>query len=93
MAKSVATREITINLRAQKPQRELIDRAADTQGKSRTDFMLEAACEKAHQVLLDKTAFQLEQRRYKRFLELLDRPAAHNKALVRLLNSIAPWEK
>ena len=53
---------------------ELIDRAAQSQGKSRTDFMLEAACEKAQQVLLDQTTFQLEQRRFKQFLKLIDKP-------------------
>jgi uncharacterized protein (DUF1778 family) len=93
MSVSTAAREITINLRARKPQRELIDRAANTQGQSRTDFMLEAACEKAQQVLLDQTVFQIDQRRYKRFLELLDNPAKPNKALARLLGSTAPWEK
>lgn len=93
MASTASTREITINLRARKPQRELIDRAAEAEGKSRTDFMLEAACEKASQVLLDQTVFVLDQRRFKRFLELLDKPATPNKALAKLLAAAAPWEK
>lgn len=93
MTTAATTREITINLRARKLQRELIDRAAETQGKSRTDFMLEAACEKAHHVLLDQTVFLLDQRRYARFLELIEKPASANEGLARLLAATAPWDK
>ncbi len=50
---SSATSSAVINLRTPPAQRELIDRAARLQGKSRTDFMLEASREKAEQVLLD----------------------------------------
>jgi uncharacterized protein (DUF1778 family) len=51
-------------------------RAAEAQGKSHTDFMLDAACEKAQQVLFDQTAFQHEQRRFKSLLELINKPVA-----------------
>uniref|UniRef100_UPI0037BE3A16 DUF1778 domain-containing protein n=1 Tax=Chamaesiphon sp. OTE_75_metabat_556 TaxID=2964692 RepID=UPI0037BE3A16 len=37
------TRDVTINIRAKKNQRDLIDRAAELQGKSRSEFMLESA--------------------------------------------------
>jgi uncharacterized protein (DUF1778 family) len=52
-----STTSTVINLRTPASQRELIDRAAQLQGKSRTEFMLEASREKAQQVLLDKTLF------------------------------------
>ena len=93
MTTSTQTQQITINLRARTPQRELIDRAAQSQGKTRTEFMLEAACQKAQEVLVDQTVFMLDQRRFKRFLELLDRPIAQNKGLARLLTSRSPWDK
>lgn len=93
MSTATQTREITINLRARTRQRELIDKAAELRGKTRSEFMLEAACEKAQEVLLDQTTFVLDQRRYKRFLELLDQPVEKNKALAKLLNSRSPWEK
>ena len=90
---ATATRETTINLRAPAAQRALIDRAAQAQGKSRTDFMLEAACEKAQQVLLDRTVFALDARRFRRFVELLDAPVDTSQALTRLLRKRAPWER
>jgi uncharacterized protein (DUF1778 family) len=86
-------REVIINLRARTAQKDLIDRAAEAQGKNRTEFMLDAACEKAEQVLLDKTFFSLEAASYKRFVELLDAPIPHSERLVALLSSRAPWER
>jgi uncharacterized protein (DUF1778 family) len=93
MAAAAATRETIINLRAPAAQRALIDQAAQVQGKSRTDFMLEAACEKAQQVLLDRTVFALDAKRFRRFVELLDAPVDTNEALARLLAKRAPWER
>ena len=47
-------RDVTINLRANQQQRALIDRAAQTPGKNRSDLMLEAACREANAALLDR---------------------------------------
>lgn len=82
-----------INLRTPPAQRELIDRAARLQGKSRTDFMLEASSEKAQQVLLDQTLFAVDAKRYKAFVKLMDAPLAGNAAVMRLLAKRSPWEK
>ena len=90
---AIAARETIINLRAPAAQRALIDQAAQTQGKSRTDFMLEAACEKAQQVLLDRTVFALDARRFRRFVELLDAPVNATKTLTRLLAKRPPWQR
>lgn len=82
-----------INLRTPPAQRELIDRAARLQGKSRTDFMLEASREKAQQVLLDQVMFTVSARQYKAFEALMDAPLAGNVAVKRLLAKRSPWEK
>jgi uncharacterized protein (DUF1778 family) len=90
---SVPTRDTAINLRARAADRDLIDRAAQAQGKTRSDFMLEAARERARQVLVDQTFFQLDSRTFKRFAKLLDAPVAPAKKLIKLLQRNAPWEK
>ncbi len=87
------TRDVTINLRANQRQRTLIDRAAQTLGKNRSDFMLEAACRAADAVLLDRRLFLLDDKAYKRFAAALDKPTADNPRLRRLLASKAPWER
>ena len=89
---TTVARQTTINLRAPVPQRSLIDQAARVVGKSRTDFMLEAACERAQQVLLDQTVFALDAARFKRFQALLDAPVMQGAALRKLLRRQAPWE-
>jgi uncharacterized protein (DUF1778 family) len=85
-------RGVTINLRADHARRTLIDRAAERVGKNRSEFMLEAACRQATEVLLDQRLFLLDEKAYKRFLDALDAPPAENKRLKHLMMSKAPWE-
>lgn len=85
-------RNASINLRAQSDQRDLIDQAARLLGKNRSDFMLEAACEKAQSVMLDQVFFTLNAQEFKRFGELLDAPSAANIGLERLLATQSPWD-
>lgn len=86
-------RDTTINLRAKRGQRELIDRAASVQQKTRSEFMLEAACEKAEQVLLDQTLFVLDSRRFAELTRILDAPVKPNARVLKLLATRAPWER
>jgi uncharacterized protein (DUF1778 family) len=86
-------RDVTINLRANRRQRALIDRAAEALGKNRLDFMLEAACREAGAVLADRRFFLLDEKAYKRLTAALDKPPADSARLRRLLASRAPWER
>jgi uncharacterized protein (DUF1778 family) len=86
-------RDVAINLRANRRQRALIDRAAEAVGKNRSDFMLEAACREADAVLLDRRLFLLDDKSYRRFIAALDKPPADNPRLRRLLASKAPWDR
>ena len=67
-------RAAAINLRALPEQRDLIDHAANLLGKNRSDFMLEAACERAQSVVLDQVHFSLDTDKFQQFVELLDAP-------------------
>ena len=84
-------RDTPINLRARAEQRELIDQAAQLLGKNRSDFMLDAACDKAQSVLLDQIFFRLDAGRFAQFNALLDAPTAHNPGLKRLMAVQSPW--
>jgi len=85
-------RDTAIHLRAQAEQRDLIDRAASAASKTRSEFMLEAACEKAREILLDRVFFQLDAKGFNRFQALLDAAPVDNPALTSLLNTVSPWE-
>jgi uncharacterized protein (DUF1778 family) len=84
-------RDAAINLRALPEQRDLIDQAASALGKNRSDFMLEAACERAQSVLLDQVFFSLDDEKFRQFTALLDAPVQANPGLERLLAVKAPW--
>ena len=86
------TRDVTINIRAKANQRALIDRAAELQGKSRSEFMLESAYQKAQDVLLDRRFFGLDELKFKQFLALLDAPPTPNQKLNALLKTKSPWD-
>ena len=83
---------ITINIRARVQQRDLIDQAADRLGRSRSDFMLEASCRAAEDVLLDQTYFGLSEAKYAEFQALLDHPPKVSERLRRTLNAKTPWD-
>lgn len=84
-------RDAAINLRALVEQRDLIDYAAQLLGKNRSDFMLEAACNKAQAVVLDQVFFSLDADKFNQFTRLLDAPPTNNVGLERLMAVIAPW--
>ncbi len=84
-------RDAAINLRARPEQRDLIDQAAGLLGKNRSDFMLEAACDKAQSVLLDRVFFKLDAAKFRQFVKLLDAPPARNPGLERLMAVKLPW--
>jgi uncharacterized protein (DUF1778 family) len=85
-------RDAAINLRALPEQRDLIDHASALLGKNRSDFMLEAACDRAQAVMLDQVFFKLDTDKFQQFTALLDAPPAQeNPGLERLLAVTAPW--
>jgi uncharacterized protein (DUF1778 family) len=84
---------ITINVRAPVELRDLIDRAANVQGKTRTDFILEASTEAAQRVLLDQVFFQVSEEQMKAFHDVMGRPIKNNEAVRRLLAKKSPWER
>ncbi|NDU86484.1 MAG: DUF1778 domain-containing protein [Ferrovum sp.] len=84
-------RDAAINLRALPEQRDLIDHAATLLGKNRSDFMLEAACDKAQAVVLDQVFFRLNTDKFQQFAAMLDTPLSHNPGLELLMSVTAPW--
>jgi len=89
----MSNRDVTINLRANRNQRAVIDHAAARLGKNRSDFMLEVACREAENVLLDQRYFHLSDSEFKKFTAALDRAPVSNPRLRRLLRTNAPWDK
>ena len=82
----------TLNVRIKPEVRGLIDRAAELAGKTRTDFVLDAARHAAEDALLDRTVFRVSAKAYAEFVARLDAPVQPNERLRRTLQTPAPWE-
>jgi len=72
--------------------RQLIDRAAKIAGRTRSEFMLEAARRAAQKMLLDTILFVLDATAFNRFKALLDAPPKANPRLGELMRKRAPWD-
>lgn len=83
----------TLNLRIKPDERSLIDRAARSLGKNRTNFILDAATRAAEQALLDRTALTVDPESYAEFVARLDAPPHPNERLRRTMQTPAPWEQ
>ncbi|MSV27458.1 MAG: DUF1778 domain-containing protein [Bryobacterales bacterium] len=77
-------RDRRFQLRATATEDELIKVAADRQGVTVTEFIMRSACEKAEQAPADQTRFVLDEKRWKAFMEALDRPAKDKPRLRQL---------
>lgn len=91
-ASTTKTPRDTLNLRIPAAERNLIDRAAESAGKTRTDFILEAARRAAEETLLDRALMVVSPEAYSEFLKRLDRPAQPSERLKRTMRSKAPWQ-
>lgn len=89
------TASSNINIRVSRRTRALIDKAAKALGRNRSEFVLAVAEERAREVVLDRTHFELTASDHKRFVAALDKPLPKDSAaaLKRLLARQAPWEK
>ena len=90
---SAADTKGSINLRIESNTRQLIDDAAAILGKTRTEFMIEAARLQAIDVLLDQRLFVLDSKRYDAFLHALDNPPAPGPKLRSLLRRVPVWRR
>ncbi len=82
----------TLNIRIKPEERSLIDRAAKTRGKNRTDFILDAARTAAEEALLDQVIIMTNPKAYAEFLKQLDMPPNPNERLRKTMQTPAPWD-
>jgi len=86
-------RRETLNVRIPLADRSLIDRAAQSAGKTRTDFILEAARRAAEDTLLERAVTVVGPKAYAAFLARLDAPARPNARLRKTMRTPLPWAK
>jgi uncharacterized protein (DUF1778 family) len=70
----------------------IIDRAAALRGRSRTDFVRDAAVRAAEDVLLETAPIRMSPAGFKAFMAALSGPATPVPEMVELIRRAAPWE-
>ena len=91
-SKRQTVRRETLNIRIRAEDRSLIDRAAETRGKNRTDFILDAARRVAEETLLDRALISVSPKAYAEFVARLDAPVKPNERLRRTMRAPKPWK-
>jgi len=70
----------------------LIDRAADLGGRSRTDFVREAAVRAAEELLLERALVRMSAEGFGAFVQAIAGTGRPVRELVKVLKRKAPWE-
>lgn len=86
------THRLSWNLRVTPSDQELIDRAVNASGLTRTDFALKAARAAAHELLVEQAWSAMEPEAYEAFCRQLDAPANPNERLQRTMTATRPWQ-
>ena len=83
----------SLNLRITADDRYLIDRAAESTGKTRTNFVLDATRRAAEEVLIERVMFSVSKSAYTDFLARLEEPTQPNERLRHTMQVKTPWPK
>jgi uncharacterized protein (DUF1778 family) len=85
-------KEERINLRTSAEQKQLLAEAAELEGKTITEFMLEVSLIRARETLLDRRVFVVSPAEYDAFSKALGAPGSKER-LEKLLATPVPWER
>jgi uncharacterized protein (DUF1778 family) len=92
MTASADRKEYPISMRLPEADVAMIDRAATLRGRTRTDFVREAAVRAAEEVVMENRLVRMSPEGFADFVSILSLPAAPVPELVELARRPAPWE-
>ncbi|MGX1319712.1 uncharacterized protein (DUF1778 family) [Bradyrhizobium sp. USDA 377] len=92
MPRSAERKEHPLSMRLPETDIAIIDRAAALRGRSRTDFVRDAAVRAAEDVLMETAPIRMSPSGFKAFMATLSGPAAPVPEIVELFQRAAPWE-
>jgi uncharacterized protein (DUF1778 family) len=93
MPRAVRRKEYPLSMRLPEADIALIDRAASLRGRSRTDFVRDAAVRAAETVLMETAPIRMSSSGFKSFMAVLSAPATPVPEIVDILRRTAPWER
>lgn len=84
-------KESPLSMRLPQADIAIIDRAARLRGRSRTDFVRDAAVQSAEEVLMENTLMRMSPLAFNAFAAAIAAPAQAVPEMVELLKRPAPW--
>jgi len=90
MASTARRKEHPLSMRLPETDIAMIDRAADLRGRSRTDFVRDAAVRAAEEVIMESTLVRMSPQGFEAFMAAITAPAAAVPEMVDLLKRKAP---
>jgi uncharacterized protein (DUF1778 family) len=85
-------KEHPLSMRLPEADIALIDRAASLRGRSRTDFVREAAVKAAEEVIMERTLIRMSPEAFEAFMAAIEAPPTVVPEMVELFKRKAPWE-
>lgn len=92
MRRAAERKQHPLSMRLPEADIAIIDRAATLRGRSRTDFVREAAVRAAEDVLMETLPIRMSAAGFKAFVAALSGPATPVPEMVELFRRAAPWE-
>src|SRR5580693_7373950 len=92
MASRAKKKDHPLSMRLPETDIAIIDRAAALRGRSRTDFVRDAAVRAAEEVLMETTPIRMSSAGFKAFMAALSGPATPVPEMVELFERAAPWD-
>ena len=92
MARTPERKDYPLSMRLPEADVAMIDRAAGLRGRSRTDFVREAAVRAAEDVLMETVPIRMSPEGFKAFLQVLAGPPQPVPEMVELARRRAPWD-
>lgn len=92
MARPVQRKDHRVSMRLADADVAIIGRAARMRGRSRAEFMRDAAVRTAEEVIMENTVLHMSPEGFAAFVAMRDSPAKPVPEMVALLKRPAPWE-
>lgn len=92
VARTASRTEHPLSMRLPSGDIDLIDRAARVRGRSRTEFVRDAAVRAAEDVLMERALIRMSPDGFRAFAKAIAGSGRKVNALVKVLKRKAPWE-
>jgi uncharacterized protein (DUF1778 family) len=92
MPQAAKKKDHPLSMRLPEADIAIIDRAAGVRGRSRTDFVREAAVRAAEEVLMESTLLRMSAEGFDAFVAAISMPGKAVPEMIKLFQQKAPWD-